>query len=634
MCAISGIVNTHGKNFTDIVNQMIAVQRHRGPDDCGVFESESAVLGHCRLAVIDIAGGHQPMISDNGRTVVVMDGEIYNFQALRTKLTELGHQFKSNSDTETLIHLYETYGSECINYLDGMFAFAIYDTARKKLLLGRDRLGQKPLFYFMDGDTLVFASEISGLQQYPGCPDELDKEAIHNFLSLQYVPQPDCGFKKMRKLLPGHILEQHIDNPQISIRCYWQADFSIKNSTLSFASATAELRRLVEKAVEKRLVSDVPIGTYLSGGIDSCIVTGITAKLMYPTPCDSFTAAFPAAAYDERSAAKRSAEIINKVTGGNLRHHEREIMPDDFSVVENLFSRFGEPFADPSALPLYLLSKFAREKVTVALCGDGADEIFAGYERYMAMRYAEKLYFLPQATRKIIFNFLASCFPNHGERSKSGRIRRLLKLFADPEETGYFNLLDRCPEAVKKELYGSEMQKMLVHNSSECFTSINWELIARDKVEKLGELDLRTYLPGDLLPKADTASMANALELRSPFLDKAVVEFASRLPMKYKLSGKQRKYILCAAFPEFITPEVLNRPKRGFGVPISDWLRGSWKEAAFARLFNSRLTGDGFIREDALHKYWALHQNGRDYGYLLWDLLMLAIFLDRNPASR
>ncbi len=633
MCAISGIVNTHGKNFTGVINDMVAAQKHRGPDDSGIFECDDAVFGHCRLAVIDIAGGHQPMISDNGRLAVVMDGEIYNYPALRSKLISLGHNFKSNSDTETLIHLYETYGSECVNHLDGMFVFAIYDTARKKLLIARDRLGQKPLFYFMDGDTLVFASEIAALQQYPGCPQELDMEAIHNFLSLQYVPHPDCGFRKIRKLLPGHIMEQHLDNPQISIRCYWQADFSIKNSTLSFAAATAELRRLVEKAVEKRLAADVPIGTFLSGGIDSCIVTGITAKLMYPTPCDAFTASFPAAAYDEREAAKRSAEIINKVTGGNLRHHEREIMPDDFSQVENLFARFGEPFADPSTLPLYLLSKFAREKVTVAMCGDGADEIFAGYERYMAMRYAEKLYFLPQTTRKVIFNLLASLFPNHGERSKSGRIRRLLKLFADPEDIGYFNLLDRCPETLKKELYGSKMEKMLVHNSSECFTSMNWELIARDKVEKLGELDLRTYLPCDLLPKADTASMANALELRSPFLDKAVVEFAARLPMKYKLSGKQRKYILCAAFPEFITPEVLSRPKRGFGVPVSEWLRGVWKEAAFAKLFNSRLTGDGFIREDALHKYWALHQNGRDYGYLLWDLLILAMFLDRNKST-
>lgn len=632
MCAISGIVNTHGKPVGGIVRTMVRAQRHRGPDDEGIFECENAVLGHCRLSVIDLSGGRQPMLSKNGRLAVVLNGEIYNFRALRTKLANFGHTFHTESDTETLIHLYEMYGSECVNYLDGMFAFAVYDIARKKLLLARDRLGQKPLFYFMDGDALVFASELDGLRQHPAFPKELARESLHNYLSLQYVPQPDTAFRHVRKLPPGHLLEQNLEHAQISIRCYWQADFSIKNTTLTMNSATAELRKLVEKAVEKRLVADVPLGTFLSGGVDSCIVTGIAAKLMYPAPCDAFTAAFNAASYDERDAARRSAEIINKVSGGNLRHHEREIHPDDFALVEQVFARFGEPFADASALPLFLLSKFAREKVTVALSGDGADEIFAGYERYLAMRYAEKVYALPQSVRKVIFGGMAALFPDHGERSKSGRFRRLLKLFAAPEDVGYFNLLDRCPENLKKELYGPAMADLADRSSSECFTSINWELIARDKVEKLGELDLRTYLPCDILPKADTASMANALELRSPFLDRAVVEFASRLPMEYKLSAKRRKYILCAAFPEFITPELLKRPKRGFGVPISAWLRGGWKTPVETRLFQSRLVKDGFIRADALRKYWERHQQGYDFGYLLWDLLVLAIFLDRNPA--
>lgn len=633
MCAITGIINTHGQEVDDIVRDMTQAQRHRGPDDTGIFSTPDAVLGHCRLSVIDIAGGHQPMLSKNGRLAVVFNGEIYNFKALRSKLIGLGHNFHTESDTETIIHLYEIYGSECVNYLDGMFAFAVYDIARRKLLLARDRLGQKPLFYFMDGDSLVFASELSALQKHPAFPRELEKESLHHYLSLQYVPQPDTAFRSVRKLPPGHLLEQQLDNNQISIRCYWQADFSIKNTTLTLDSATAELRRLVEKAVEKRLVADVPLGTFLSGGVDSCIVTGIAAKLMYPAPCDAFTAAFPAAAYDEREAARRSAQIINKVSGGNLRHHEQEIRSDDFALVEKLFAHFGEPFADASALPFYLLSKFARETVTVALSGDGADELFAGYERYLAVRYAERFYFLPQKLRRTVFGALAALFPDHGERSKGGRARRMLKLLAAPEEVGYFNLLDRCPETLKKELYGSAMRDFAARSSSERFTSINWELIARDRVEKLGELDLRTYLPCDILTKADTASMANALELRCPFLDRAVVEFAARLPMEFKLSARRRKYILCAAFPEFITPELLKRPKRGFGVPVSAWLRAGWKEPAEAKLFHSRLTGDGFIQEEPLRKYWNLHQRGYDFGYLLWDLLILAMFLDRNPDS-
>ena len=631
MCAISGIVNTHGESYREIVSAMIEVQKHRGPDDCGIFECDDAVLAHRRLAIIDVANGHQPMISDNGKIVVLLNGEIYNFQELRRKLTETGHKFTTNSDTETLLHLYENYGSECVSMLDGMFAFAVFDRVKRKLLLGRDRLGQKPLLYFMDGDALVFASEFAGLEKHPRFPRELDKEALTNFMSLQYIPQPDTAYLNVRKLAPGHILELNLANSHISIRCYWQADFSIKNSTLRMDAATAKLRTLVEKAVEKRLVSDVPVGTFLSGGVDSCIVTGVAARLLYPAPCDTFTAAFSTAAYDERNAAQRSAEIINQVTGGNLRYHQREIKPDDFSIAELLSRHFGEPFADASSIPLYLLSKFAKEKISVALCGDGADEIFAGYERYLAMRYAEKVYWIPQAARKMIFNTLASFFPEHGERSRSSRIKRLLKLFASPEEVGYFNLLDRCPSDIKKELYGPQLADVVNFDSSQCFTSLDWELIAKDRVEKLAELDLRTYLPGDILPKADISSMANALELRSPFLDTGVVEFAARLPMSYKLSAKRRKYILCAAFPEFITPELLNRPKRGFGVPIAHWLRDSWKELAYDKLFNSRLTADGFIRKDSLEKYWNLHQQGKDFSYLLWNLIIFAFFLDRQP---
>ena len=630
MSAVSGIVNTHGKACGQIVAAMMQVQKHRGPDDCGLWESDDASFGHNRLAVIDLKNGHQPMVSDDDRIVVVLDGEIYNFQKLRAKLIANGHTFKTDSDTETLLHLYESCGSDCVSQLDGIFAFAIFDRSKRKLLLGRDRLGHKPLLYFMDGDTLVFASTFAGLRQYPGFPDELDKEAISNFMSLQYIPQPDTVYRNVRKMPPGHLLELNLENNQISIRCYWQADFSIKNSTLNMDSATAKLRTLVEKAVEKRLASDVPIGAFLSGGVDSCIVTGIAAKMLYPAPCDTFTAAFSTVAYDERDAAKRSAEIINQVSGGNLRHHQREIKPDDFFVAEEIAAHFGEPFADASALSLTLLSKFAKEKISVALCGDGADEIFAGYERYLAMRYAEMVYWIPQKARKIIFSALASLFPEHGERSRSGRIKRLLKLFASPENVGYFNLLNRCPDNIKRELYGSKLQEVVNFDSSQIFTSLEWELIAKDRVEKFGELDLRTYLPGDILPKADVSSSANALELRSPFLDTDVVEFASRLPMKYKLNAQRRKYILCAAFPEFITPELLKRPKRGFGVPMASWLRDSWKEQAYDKLFSSRLTGDDFINKNVLQKYWNLHQKGHDFSYLLWNLIVFAFFLDRQ----
>ena len=632
MCAISGIVNTHeNKDAAAYLKKMLDVQKHRGPDDCGIFADKDVVIGHRRLAVIDLASGHQPIVSDNGRLVLAVNGEIYNFRKLRELLEARGHKFQTGSDSETILHLYEEYGDDCVNHLDGMFAFALYDVVRRRLLLARDRMGIKPLHYFMNGDTLVFASELGGLSVHPDMPAELDKTALSDYLSLQYIPNPDTVYRQVRKLPPGHILVQHLDTGHVSIRSYWQPDYSMKNSSLSLSGAIAELRKLVENAVEKRLVSDVQLGTFLSGGVDSCIVTGIASKLLYPAPCDAFTAGFGVASYDERSAAQESADIINRISGGNLRCHEKEIKPDDFDVVEELMPKFGEPFADASALPFYLLSKFAREKITVALSGDGADEIFAGYERYLAMRYAERVYFLPHYIRKILFTPWCHVLPAGGERTFYGRIRRLFQLFAAPAKTGYFGLLDRCPGEMKKELFGPEMASVADHDSATRLTRMDWELIARDKVEKLGELDLHTYLPGDILVKADIASMANALELRSPFMDTAVVEFAARLPMKYKLNGKQRKMILKAAFPEFITPELSARPKRGFGVPVAHWLRGAWKERAERWLFDSSLTTNGFIREAPLRKYWEIHQSGKsDFSYLLWELIILAIFFENK----
>ncbi len=631
MCAISGIANIRqDRNAIAIAEAMSLAQRHRGHDDSGIFSNDDVVIAHSRLAIIDLEHGHQPFVADDGDLILAVNGEIYNFKELRSELEAKGHHFQTNSDSECILHLYEEYNEDFANYLDGMFAFAIYDVPRRRLLLGRDRLGQKPMLYFMDGEALVFASEFSGLMAHPAFPAQLDENAISDYLSLQYIPSPDTAFRQVRKLPPGHLLSFNLDSANVSIRCYWQLDYSIKNTGMSLGAATQELRRLVEKAVEKRLVSDVPLGTFLSGGVDSCIVTGITAKLLYPKPCDTFTAGFGNAAYDERSAAQRSAEIINSVCGGNLRCHEKEIKSDDFELVLKLLPHFGEPFADASALPFFLLSEFAKSKISVALSGDGADEVFAGYERYLAMRYAEMVYWLPSTLRKMIFSSIAGILPDNGERTRSGRLKRLMRLFASPEKSGYFNLLDRCPATLKKELFGPALVKALKHDSSECFTSLDWELISTDKVEKLGELDLKTYLPGDILVKADIASMAHALELRSPFLDTEVVEFAARLPMKYKLHGKERKKILKMAFPEFITPELSARPKRGFGVPVAAWLRESWKAPAQEKLFTSRLISEKFVNETTLKRLWDMHQSGEaDYSYILWELIVLDLFLER-----
>ena len=431
MCAISGIVNIRSERDTlSVVEAMNRAQCHRGPDDSGTFSDDKVIFGHRRLSIIDLEHGHQPIVNPDGALVLIVNGEIYNFKTVRADLEKRGHHFQTRSDSECIIHLYEEYGEDFITMLDGMFSFALYDTVKHRVIIGRDRLGQKPLLYFMSGDTLVFASEFAGLMAHPDFPEKLDTNAVSDYLSLQYIPSPNTAFHSVRKLPPGHLLNFNLDSGSLSIRCYWQLDYSIKNNGLSLGAAAQELRKLVEKAVEKRLVSDVPLGTFLSGGVDSCIITGITAKMLYPAPCDAFTAGFGNASYDERSAARRSAEIINSVCGGNLRCHEKEIKSDDFDLVLKLLPYFGEPFADASALPFFLLSEFAKTKISVALSGDGADEIFAGYERYLAMRYAEKVYWIPKTLRQMIFGGAAAFLPDKGERTFSGRLKRLFKLFA------------------------------------------------------------------------------------------------------------------------------------------------------------------------------------------------------------
>lgn len=636
MCAISGIINHHSDReaVVAVMRSMLEAQAHRGPDDEGIFCDSEVVLGHRRLSVIDIATGHQPIGSEDGRVIVVLNGEIYNFRELRAGLEARGHRFSTSSDTEVIVHLYEETGSELLALLDGMFAFALYDQRRRKLLLGRDRLGQKPLLYFMDRDTLVFASEFSGLRCHPGIPRELDLNAVSDYLSLQYIPGPGTVYRRVRKLPPGHLLEFNLQDSTLSIRAYWHLMYSLKPEHLSFDDAALELRRLVERAVEKRLVADVPLGVFLSGGIDSTIIASVAARLLAPSQCDAFTIGFAEESYDERAYARIAAGAINRLCGDRLVHHEQVVDPCDFSLLEHLVSRVGEPYADASLLPTALLSRFARSRITVALSGDGADELFSGYERYTAMRISGIFDALPGFLRRALFLVPSLCFADSGERTFSGRLRRLLRLLGDASPDRYFHLIDRCPGAVKSEIFGERMRETLRRDSAELFRALRWELSAGNPVEELSELDVHTYLPDDILTKVDIASMDNALEVRSPFLDREVVEFAARLPQEFKQTWRDRKHILKAAFADILPPELVKRPKLGFGAPVSSWLRGAWREEAEVRIFGSRLFEAGYLRREPLERRWRRHLERRaDYGYLFWSLLILSIYFQQNPEE-
>ena len=630
MCAISGILNHHSKDeASSIIRSMTSAQAHRGPDDEGFFVDDTVALGHRRLAVIDLESGQQP-ITRSGITAI-LNGEIYNYMDLRRELETIGHTFETRSDTEVLLHLYEQMGSEFLPLLSGMFAFAIYDRRKKRVLMARDRLGKKPFVYFLHQDSLIFSSELCGLKKHPRMNRELDLNAVSDYLSLQYVPEPGTIYRKVRKLPPGYLLDFHLDGGAVSLRPYWHLSFAFKPQDLSFEDAVKGLRERVERAVARRLISDVPLGVFLSGGIDSAIIAGTAAKQLAPGKCSAFTVGFANPRYDERHSAGIAASHINQLTGGNLVHHEEVISPGSLDELTGLIRKIGQPFADASILPTSMLCKFARQHITVAVSGDGADELFCGYDRYVAMRILRGAGVLPQFIRQRLFGVLTPLLPDSGERTLTGRLRRLFRLLAGDSGSAYFDLLDRCPASLKRTLFGEVLQNAVKWNSGNVFRRVEENLTALNREERCSELDIFTYLPGDVLSKVDTASMSCGLEVRSPFLDKEVVEFAASLPMEYKLCGMNRKRILKAAFSDVIPRELQDLPKRGFGVPVAKWLRTDWNKPAEDILFGSTLCPSGYINKKQLEHIWTCHCKGRgDWSYLLWSLLVFAIFLENE----
>ena len=629
MCGIVGIINHHGIHEAEtIIHAMNDSLRYRGPDDDGFFIDDDVAFGHRRLAVISPETGHQPIFNEGGTVIAILNGEIYNHLELRRELEKKGHRFTTESDTETLVHLYEELGDSMVSRLEGMFAFAIYNRRNHHLLLARDRLGQKPLFYFISHDTLVFASELSGLLVHPAMEKELDMAAVNDYLSLLYIPEPKTIYRHVRRLPPGCTMTFSIDDPQPVIQPYWWLDFSHKNLGINFQDATKEVRRLVENAVRKRMVADVPLGVFLSGGLDSAIIAAVAAKIRAPEACDAYTIGFADASYDERAAARATTAAISRLPGVNLRHHELEVAPADFDLLRKLIRHFGQPFADASMLPTFLLSQFTRTGLTVALSGDGADEIFGGYERYIAMRMFHSAQRLPPPTQ-VIYKVFAAILPDSGERTFCGRLRRLCRLLANRQENAYFSLLDHCPIQLRNNLLGPRLCDIANNDCTLPFAEIEKSLTATDFTERCSELDIHTYMPGDVLTKVDIASMACALEVRSPFLDHELAEFAAALPWDFKLHGNDRKHILKAAFADLLPQEILNRRKRGFGVPLAAWLRTTWRKQAEEALFDGPLFSEGFIERVPLLKIWNDHQSARsDNSYLLWTLLMLSLFLE------
>ncbi len=627
MCGIAGIIKFDGSPpLESELKAMISRMEHRGPDGSGIKIFGGTGLAHRRLSIIDIEGGVQPMSNEDGLIWTSFNGEIYNFAELAAELRGKGHRFATRSDTETLVHLYEEHGSAMLSRLNGMFAFAILDLKKRKLLLARDRLGQKPLVYFKTSQAFAFASELQALTALPNSPKEISRQSLHDYFSLQYVPAPASIYKNIFKLMPGHFIELDIDSGNFRENRYWECRFDEKIE-ISYADAKEKLRELVFDSVKLRMISDVPIGAFLSGGLDSSIVSGVMSKISKDT-VNTYTIGFAEDKYDESAFARKVAGHFG------TRHHERKVRPDDFQALERLVRNSGEPFSDSSILPTFLLSRFTREKATVALSGDGADELFAGYYRYFLMKILAGSSILSSQVAKSAARSLGHFFSGaEGERSVLAKVKRILDAISVEADSRYFKIICRFDEAKKMSLYGPLMREIPLSDSASCIRKLIASAGAAHPAEKISEADIASYLPNDILHKIDAASMSSSLELRSPFLDYRIAEFASSLPFCYKLDGMKRKKILADAFSDILPAETIRRSKLGFGVPVCDWLRGSWAEIARERLAEGRAVKEGFLEKRKVMEILKEHQCSKsDHSYVLWSLLVFEIWLGTRTA--
>jgi asparagine synthase (glutamine-hydrolysing) len=632
MCGICGFINLGGETGSEVIlAEMTARMEHRGPDGAGTRVFGDVALGHRRLSIIDIEGGVQPMSNEDGSIHIVFNGEIYNHRELRARLEAKGHTFKTQCDTEAIIHLYEDCGNNCVEHLEGMFAFAIYDANRKKLFLARDRLGQKPLVFFYrekpGGAVFAFASELHALRAHPDMPREIDPQALHDYLSLQYVPAPNTIYKGVNKLPPAFTIEVGGKNPLPKATRYWNCRFDEKFD-LDLEPATEKLRTLLFDATKKRLMSDVPLGAFLSGGLDSTIIAVSAAKHTL-LPLDTFSIGFPEENYDERHYARMAADSITS------NHREQTADPSDISILETLVLRHGEPFSDASMLPTFLLSRFVKKHVSVALSGDGADELFAGYNRYVVMKFARYADIIPEGPRSLLANAILKTLPQAPEeRSELAHIRRTLAALASNPRKRHLDIVNRFPENAKRSVYSKDFAAFAFQDTQRVVDTILSDGTAVNQLDKCSEVDIHSYLPGDILAKVDIASMANSLETRSPFLDHKVVEFAAALDPVLKSRFVKRKRVLSDAFSAYVPKEILSRKKMGFGVPVAKWLRNEWKKTARGRLLDGKAVGTGYFDRSALETMLDAHQSGKaDYSYPIWSVLVFEYWLSSETAD-
>jgi asparagine synthase (glutamine-hydrolysing) len=625
MCGITGIFDTRSNRPIEraVLDRMNESQHHRGPDEGSLHIEPGLGFGHRRLSIIDVATGQQPLFNEDGSVCVVFNGEIYNYQELIPELQALGHVFHTKSDTECIVHAWESWGEACVQRFRGMFAFALWDRNRSTLFLARDRLGVKPMFYgLLDDGTFVFGSELKSLLANGGLKRDIDPLAIEEYFALGYIPEPRCIFRQARKLEPGHTLLIRRGQPMQAPRQYWDVRFT-NDAKITSEEACEELRRHLRDSVRLRMISEVPLGAFLSGGVDSSAVVATMADLS-DEPVNTCSIAFDDPAYNEAAFARKVAERYQ------TRHRTETVQSDDFDLIDTLARLYDEPYADSSAIPTYRVCQLARKHVTVALSGDGGDESFGGYRRYRLHMMEERLRAaIPLSLRRPLFGALSRAYPKADWAPRVLRAKTTLEGMARTSVEAYFHSVSILRGPMRRQLFSPRLQAELGgYDARHVFERHAANANTEDPLALIQYLDTKTYLVGDINTKVDRASMAHSLEVREPLMDHKLVEWLATLPSSLKLRGSEGKWLLKKAMEPNLPDDVLYRPKMGFSVPLAQWFRGPLRTRVRDAVLGEGLESTGWFNRRYLQHLVDAHQAGtRDYSAPLWTMMMFEAFL-------
>lgn len=617
MCGIAGFVNSNKdhKVSPQVIAAMCSVIHHRGPDDWGMWRDGAVGIGMKRLKIIDLEGGHQPMTNAGGYLHIVFNGEIYNYQDLREQLEAKGYRFRSSSDTETILYAFEEYGEDCVSHLRGMFAFAIWDARQRQLFAARDRFGKKPLHYLHDDEKFIFGSEIKSILQHPDVKPSVHRPAVAQYLSYGYVPDPASMFSGISKLPPGHTLTWK--DGRIEVKPYWDLKFKPDDTSQPDSYYLDEVDRLLRESVKIRMISDVPLGAFLSGGIDSSLVVAMMAMQM-GEPVKTFSIGFEEEKYNELPYARMVAERYG------TDHHEEIVRPDAESIIPEIIENFDEPFADSSAIPTYYVSRLARRHVTVALSGDGGDELFAGYDRYFDSQLAERLDTYPQGIKGPLLEGVSSLCPD-GFRGGN-----TLRYLAADEDTRYAAKMSGGQYRASRR-FSEELLDVIgvIGVDSSVMQSLKSQS-SLDKLTRRQYADVKNYLPGDILTKVDRTSMLVSLEARAPLLDHVLAEFAAKLPLSLKVRDRTLKYVLKTLARKYLPNELIDRPKMGFAIPIRHWINKEWRELSHDLVLSERALSRNNVNPVYLQQIFKEHRSEmRDHSAFVWSLMVLEMWYRR-----